>query len=442
MCRAGFKPARARPGKKDRRDRMQQVKTSGWHNPDDAFDVARVREDFPILGQTVHGKPLVYLDNAATAQKPRAVIQRIVQYYETENSNIHRGVHWLSEAATRAYEGTRTAVRGFLNAAEEREIIFTRGATEAINLVARCYGGAHLQAGDEVVISAMEHHSNIVPWQLICREKGATLRVIPVDDRGDIVMEAYHRLLGPRTRMVALPHVSNALGTVNPVKEMVADAHRAGAPVLIDGAQGAPHAGVDVQDLDCDFYAFSSHKLYGPTGVGVLYGKAALLEEMPPYQGGGDMILSVSFEETEYNVLPYKFEAGTPNIAGVIGLGAALEYLAGLGIEAVATHEDQVLAYAVERLARISGVRLVGTPEHRASLVSFVLGDVHAHDVGTILDQEGIAVRTGHHCAMPVMERFGVPATVRASFACYNTEAEVDVLADGLEKVRRLFAGV
>ena len=421
---------------------MQQVKTSGWHNPDDAFDVARVREDFPVLGRTVHGKPLVYLDNAATAQKPRAVIQRIVQYYETENSNIHRGVHWLSEAATRVYEGTRTAVRGFLNAAEEREIIFTRGATEAINLVARCYGGAHLQAGDEVVISAMEHHSNIVPWQLICREKGATLRVIPVDDRGDIVMEAYHRLLGPRTRMVALPHVSNALGTVNPVKEMVADAHRAGAPVLIDGAQGAPHAGVDVQDLDCDFYAFSSHKLYGPTGVGVLYGKAALLEEMPPYQGGGDMILSVSFEETEYNVLPYKFEAGTPNIAGVIGLGAALEYLAGLGIEAVAAHEDQVLAYAVERLARISGVRLVGTPEHRASLVSFVLGDVHAHDVGTILDQEGIAVRTGHHCAMPVMERFGVPATVRASFACYNTEAEVDVLADGLEKVRRLFAGV
>ena len=421
---------------------MQQVKTSGWHNPDDAFDVARVREDFPVLGQTVHGKPLVYLDNAATAQKPRAVIQRIVQYYETENSNIHRGVHWLSEAATRAYEGTRTAVRGFLNAAEEREIIFTRGATEAINLVARCYGGAHLQAGDEVVISAMEHHSNIVPWQLICREKGATLRVIPVDDRGDIVMEAYHRLLGPRTRMVALPHVSNALGTVNSVKEMVADAHRAGAPVLIDGAQGAPHASVDVQDLDCDFYAFSSHKLYGPTGVGVLYGKAALLEEMPPYQGGGDMILSVSFEDTEYNVLPYKFEAGTPNIAGVIGLGAALEYLAGLGIEAVAAHEDRVLAYAVERLARISGVRLVGTPEHRASLVSFVLGDVHAHDVGTILDQEGIAVRTGHHCAMPVMERFGVPATVRASFACYNTEAEVDVLADGLEKVRRLFAGV
>ncbi len=418
---------------------MQQVKTSGWHNPDDALDVVRVRGDFPILGRTVHDRPLVYLDNAATAQKPRAVIRRIAQYYEMENSNIHRGVHWLSEIATRAYEGTRTAVRGFLNAAEEREIIFTRGATEAINLVARCYGGAHLQAGDEVVISAMEHHSNIVPWQLICREKGAALRVVPVDDRGDIVMEAYHRLLGPRTRMVALPHVSNALGTVNPIKEMIADAHRAGVPVLIDGAQGAPHAGVDVQDLDCDFYAFSSHKLYGPTGVGVLYGKAGLLEEMPPYQGGGDMILSVSFEETEYNVLPYKFEAGTPNIAGVIGLGAAVEYLTGLGIEAVAAHEDRVLAYAVERLTRISGVRLVGTPEHRASLVSFVLGDVHAHDVGTILDQEGIAVRTGHHCAMPVMERFGVPATVRASFACYNTEAEVDVLAEGLEKVRRLF---
>ena len=421
---------------------MQQVKISGWDRPDDALDVARVRGDFPVLDETVHGKPLVYLDNAATAQKPRAVIQRLVRYYETENSNIHRGVHWLSEIATRAYEGTRAAVRGFLNAAEEREIVFVRGTTEAINLVARSYGGAHLQAGDEVVISAMEHHSNIVPWQLICQEKGATLRVIPVDDRGDIVMDAYHRLLGPRTRMVALPHVSNALGTVNPVKEMIADAHRAGALVLVDGAQGAPHAGVDVQDLDCDFYAFSSHKLYGPTGVGVLYGKAGLLEEMPPYQGGGDMILTVSFEGTEYNVLPYKFEAGTPNIAGVIGLGAAVEYLAGLGVDAVAAHEDRVLAYAVERLTRVPGVRLVGTPEHRASLVSFVLGDIHAHDIGTILDQEGIAVRTGHHCAMPVMERFGVPATVRASFACYNTEAEVDVLAEGLEKARRLFAGV
>ena len=421
---------------------MQQVKISGWDRPDDALDVARVRGDFPVLGETVHGKPLIYLDNAATAHKPRAVIQRLVQYYETENSNIHRGVHRLSEIATLAYEGTRAAVRGLLNAAEEREIVFVRGTTEAINLVARSYGGAHLQAGDEVVISAMEHHSNIVPWQLICQEKGATLRVIPVDDRGDIVMEAYHRLLGPRTRMVALPHVSNALGTVNPVKEMIADAHRAGAPVLIDGAQGAPHAGVDVQDLDCDFYAFSSHKLYGPTGVGVLYGKAALLEEMPPYQGGGDMILTVSFEETEYNVLPYKFEAGTPNIAGVIGLGAAVEYLAGLGLEAVAAHEDRVLAYAVERLTRVADVRLVGTPERRASLVSFVLGDVHAHDIGTILDQEGIAVRTGHHCAMPVMERFGVPATVRASFGCYNTEADVDVLAEGLEKARRLFAGV
>ncbi len=421
---------------------MRSVTISSWRNPNDSFDVARVREDFPVLDRPVHGKPLVYLDNAATAQKPRAVIQRIVQYYETENSNIHRGVHWLSETATRAYEGARTTVRRLLHAAEDREIVFTRGATEAINLVARSYGGAHLQAGDEVVISAMEHHSNIVPWQLICREKGAKLRVIPVDDGGDIVMEAYHRLLGPRTRMVALPHVSNALGTVNPIKGMIADAHRVGAPVLIDGAQGAPHAGVDVRDLDCDFYAFSSHKLYGPTGVGVLYGKAGLLEEMPPYQGGGDMILSVSFEETEYNVLPYKFEAGTPNIAGVIGLGAAVEYLVGLGPEAVADHEDRVLAYAVERLTQVPGVRLVGTPERRASLVSFVLGDIHAHDIGTILDQEGVAVRTGHHCAMPVMERFGVPATVRASFACYNTEAEVDVLAEGLEKARRLFAGV
>jgi cysteine desulfurase/selenocysteine lyase len=421
---------------------MERLRTTAPNGTEDGLDVARVREDFPILRETVHGKPLVYLDNAATAQKPRAVIERVARYYEAENSNIHRGVHQLSETATRAYEATRTAVKAFINAAEEREIVFVRGATEAINLVARCYGGAHLRPGDEVVISGMEHHSNIVPWQLICQEKGAVLRVIPVDDGGDVVMDAYRGLLGPRTRLVALPHVSNALGTVNPVREMIAEAHRAGAAVLIDGAQGAPHSSVDVRDLDCDFYAFSSHKLYGPTGVGVLYGKAALLEEMPPYQGGGDMILTVSFEATEYNVLPYKFEAGTPNIAGVIGLGAAVEYLAGLGIEAVAEHEDRVLAYAVERLTRIPGLRLVGRPKRRASLVSFVLGDVHAHDIGTILDQDGIAVRTGHHCAMPVMDRFGVPATVRASFACYNTEAEVDALAEGLDKVGRLFGGV
>ncbi len=421
---------------------MEQVKTEGWSGPSEGFDVARVREDFPILGVSVHGKPLVYLDNAATAQKPRSVVERVTGYYETENSNIHRGVHRLSEQATRAYEDARGAVQRFLNAAQPREIVFVRGATEAINLVARCYGGANLEAGDEVVISAMEHHSNIVPWQLICQEKGAVLRVIPVDDRGDVVMEAYHRLLGPRTRMVALPHVSNALGTVNPIKEMIADAHREGIPVLIDGAQGAPHAAVDVQDLDCDFYAFSGHKLYGPTGIGVLYGKAGLLEAMPPYQGGGDMILTVSFETTEYNVLPYKFEAGTPNIAGVIGLGAAVEYLSDLGIEAVAAHEDRVLAGAVARLADVPGLRFIGMPARRASLVSFTLGNVHAHDVGTILDQEGIAVRAGHHCAMPVMERFGVPATVRASFACYNTEAEVEALAEGLEKARRLFDGV
>ncbi len=420
----------------------QQIKTAEWKSADDSYDVARVREDFPVLGETVHGKPLVYLDNAATAQKPRAVIQRLARYYETENSNIHRGVHRLSEIATRAYEDARSTVKGFLNAAEEREIVFVRGTTEAINLVARCYGGSRLRPGDEVVISAMEHHSNIVPWQLICQEKGAVLRVIPVDDDGDIVMDEYRRMLSDKTRMVALPHVSNALGTVNPIKEMIAEAHAAGAPVLVDGAQGAPHANVDVRDLDCDFYAFSGHKLYGPTGIGVLYGKAALLEDMPPYQGGGDMILSVSFEHTEYNALPYKFEAGTPHIAGVIGLGAAVGYLTNLGVEAVAAHEDRVVAYAVERLRSVAGVRLVGTPERRASLVSFVLGDVHAHDVGTILDQEGIAVRTGHHCAMPVMDRFGVPATVRASFACYNTEAEVDVLADGLEKVRRIFARV
>ena len=409
---------------------------------DDSFDVARVREDFPVLAEKVHGKPLAYLDNAATAQKPRAVIRRLARYYETENSNIHRGVHRLSEQATRAYEDARGTVRRFVNAAEDREVVFVRGATEAINLVARCYGGARLQAGDEVVISAMEHHSNIVPWQLVCREKGARLRVVPIDDRGDVVMEEYHRLLGPRTRMVALPHVSNALGTVNPVREMIRAAHGVGAPVLIDGAQRAPHAVVDVRDLDCDFYAFSGHKLYGPTGVGVLYGKADLLEAMPPYQGGGDMILSVSFEKTEYNVLPYKFEAGTPHIAGVIGLGAAVEYLEALGLDAVAAHEDRLLAHALERLARTPGVRFVGTPERRASLVSFVLDGVHAHDVGTILDQEGVAVRAGHHCAMPVMERYGVPATVRASFACYNTETEVDALADGLEKAGRVFRGV
>ena len=421
---------------------MQQLQTTERGRSDESFDVARVREDFPVLAERVHGKPLAYLDNAATAQKPRAVLHRLAKYYETENSNIHRGVHRLSEKATQAYEDARGTLRRFVNAAEDREIVFVRGATEAINLVARCYGGARLQAGDEVVVSAMEHHSNIVPWQIVCREKGARLRVVPIDDRGDMVLEEYHRLLGPRTRMVALPHVSNALGTVNPVRELVRAAHGVGAPVLIDGAQGAPHAVVDVQDLDCDFYAFSGHKLYGPTGVGVLYGKADLLEAMPPYQGGGDMILSVSFEKTEYNVLPYKFEAGTPHIAGVVGLGAAVDYLDALGLDAVAAHEDRLLTYAVERLTRTPGVRFIGTPKRRASLVSFVLDGVHAHDVGTILDREGVAVRTGHHCAMPVMERYGVPATVRASFGCYNTETEVDALADGLEKAGRIFGGV
>lgn len=421
---------------------MQQLQIPERDRSDEPFDVARVREDFPVLAERVHGKPLAYLDNAATAQKPQAVLHRLAKYYETENSNIHRGVHRLSEKATQAYEDARGTLRRFVNAAEDREIVFVRGATEAINLVARCYGGARLQAGDEVVVSAMEHHSNIVPWQIICREKGARLRVVPIDDRGDMVLEEYHRLLGPRTRMVALPHVSNALGTVNPVREMVRAAHGVGAPVLIDGAQGAPHAVVDVQDLECDFYAFSGHKLYGPTGVGVLYGKADLLEEMPPYQGGGDMILSVNFERTEYNVLPYKFEAGTPHIAGVVGLGAAVDYLEALGLDAVAAHEDRLLAHAVERLTRTPGVRFIGTPERRASLVSFVLDGVHAHDVGTILDREGVAVRTGHHCAMPVMERYGVPATVRASFGCYNTETEVNALADGLEKAGRIFRGV
>jgi len=408
----------------------------------DALNVALVRGDFPILGESIRGMPLVYLDNAATTQKPTAVIDCVNHYYRHDNSNIHRGVHLLSERATEAYENTRVKVRDFLRARDTREVIFVKGTTEAINLVAHAYGGTQVNAGDEVVISAMEHHSNIVPWQLLCQAKGASLRVIPITDEGEIMLPEYSRLLSGRTKLVALAHVSNALGTVNPVRQMIAEAHDRGIPVLLDGAQAAPHLAVDVQDLDCDFYAFSGHKLYGPTGVGVLYGKSEILDAMPPYQGGGDMILSVTFEKTEYNSLPYKFEAGTPNIAGVIGLGAAIDYLQGLGLERVAEYEDTVLAYAVEKLSRLAGLRLIGSPETRTSLVSFVLDGIHAHDVGTILDQEGIAVRTGHHCAMPVMDRFHVPATVRASFACYNTAAEVDSLVNGIEKVQEVFGSV
>jgi cysteine desulfurase/selenocysteine lyase len=407
-----------------------------------SFDVASVRRDFPILNESIHGKPLVYLDNAATAQKPLAVIDSVNHYYRHDNANIHRGVHLLSERATDAYENTRAKVRDFLNASDAREIVFVRGTTEAINLVAHSYGGSKVMAGDEVVISTMEHHSNIVPWQLLCEAKGASLRVVPITDQGEILLSEYTRALGNRTKLVALAHVSNALGTVNPIRQMIAEAHARGIPVLVDGAQAVPHIPVDVQDLDCDFYAFSGHKLYGPTGVGVLYGKSELLDEMPPYQGGGDMILSVTFEKTEYNQLPHKFEAGTPNMAGVIGFGAAIDYIRGLGLDIVAEYEDRLLDYAVTRLRSIPGVRLIGNPENRVSLVSFVLDGIHAHDVGTILDQEGVAVRTGHHCAMPVMDRFGVPATVRASFACYNTKGEVDALVNSIEKVREVFGGV
>ncbi len=404
-----------------------------------AFDVARVRRDFPILHQRVHGKPLVYLDNAATTQKPQAVIDAISHYYATDNANVHRGVHLLSERATEAYEGARETVRKFINAAESCEIVFVRGATEGVNLVAQTYGRANLGAGDEVVISAMEHHSNIVPWQMLCDEKGAKLRVAPIDDAGDLLLDEYERLLGPKTKLVALAHVSNALGTVNPVARMIELAHARGIPVLLDGAQAAPHLKIDVQSLNCDFYVFSSHKVFGPTGFGVLYGKKALLERMPPYQGGGDMILSVSFEKTVYNALPYKFEAGTPHIAGAVGLAQAIHYLLALGIDAIMAYETGLLAYATAKVGALPGVKIIGTAKEKAGVISFVMDNAHAHDVGTILDQEGVAIRTGHHCAMPVMERFAVPATARASLAFYNTKEEIDALAAAILKVREVF---
>ena len=403
------------------------------------FDVERVREDFPILQQKVHGKPLVYLDNAATSQKPVTVIEAEERFYREYNSNIHRGVHQLSERATKAYEDARVKIQHFLNAGEAREIVFVRGTTEAINLVAMAYGRKNVQAGDEIVISAMEHHSNIVPWQILCEEKGARLRVAPINDRGELIFEEFEKLLNSRTRLVSVAHVSNVLGTINPVREIVEAAHRMDVPVLVDGAQAAPHLKVDVRELDCDFYAVSSHKIFGPTGIGVLYGKAGLLEAMPPYQGGGDTISSVSFEKTTYNVIPYKFEAGTPNIAATIGLGAAIDYINQLGLENVAAYEHELLEYATEALSGIPGVRIVGTARQKASVISFVLDGIHAHDVGTVLDQEGIAVRTGHHCAQPLMERFQVPATARASLAFYNTKEEVDRLAAGIEKVKHIF---
>ncbi|MGZ8464757.1 MAG: SufS family cysteine desulfurase [Candidatus Binatia bacterium] len=403
------------------------------------FDVARLRQDFPILSQKIHGKPLVYFDNGATSQKPQCVIDAIDHYYRTENSNIHRGVHQLSERATAAYEAARGKLRGFINAGSDREIIFVRGTTEAINLVTQSYGRAFLKAGDEIIVSAMEHHSNIVPWQMLCEQVGAKLRVIPINHDGEIVMEEYQRLLNDRTKFVSVTHVSNALGTVVPVREIIALAHGRGVPVLLDGAQAVPHLKIDVQELDCDFYAFSGHKMFGPTGVGVLYGRAELLEKMPPYQGGGDMISLVTFEKTHYNVLPYKFEAGTPNIADGIALGAAVDYLRALDWPAVVAHEDELLRYATEALGEIPALRIIGTAKEKAGVLSFVFDQVHAHDVGTILDQEGVAVRAGHHCAMPVMQRFGVPATVRASFAFYNTIEEIDVLVRAIERVLKVF---
>jgi len=399
------------------------------------FDVVRIRRDFPILKQQVHGKPLVYLDSAATSQKPQAVIDALVRYYSTYNANVHRGIHTLSGRATDEYEGARGKVRRFLNAAEDKEIIFVRGATEGINLVANSYGRHHVGPGDEVVISGMEHHSNIVPWQMLCQERGAKLRVIPVSDEGELALDEYEKLLSPRTRLVTVTHVSNSLGTINPIERIVAVAHGRGVPVLLDGAQAAPHMAVDVRKLGCDFYVFSGHKVFGPTGIGVVYGKAELLEAMPPYQGGGDMIRSVTFEKTTYNSLPYKFEAGTPHISGAIGLGAAIDYVTAIGLDRIAAYEQELLDYGARRLASIDGLRLIGTAKHKASILSFVLEGVHPHDIGTILDGEGIAIRTGHHCTQPLMDRFGVPATARASLAFYNTREELDALARGMLRV-------
>jgi cysteine desulfurase / selenocysteine lyase len=404
------------------------------------FDVGKIRQDFPILARDVRGKKLVYLDNAATSQKPRAVTERIVKYYEQENANIHRGVHFLSELATREHDQAREAVKNFINARDTREIVFVRGTTEAINLVAQTYGRANVASGDEVLITAMEHHSNIVPWQILCDEKGAKLRVAPINDDGELLVDELHKMLTPRTKIVAIAHVSNALGTINPVKKIIDCAHAKNIPVLVDGAQAVPHMRVDVQELGADFYTLSSHKMFGPMGIGVLYGKAELLEKMPPYQGGGDMISSVTFEKTTYNKLPFKFEAGTPDVAGAIGLGAAIEYLSTIGMTNIEDYEHELLSYAMEKIPIIPGVRLIGTAKQKAGVLSFVIEGVHPHDIGTILDQEGIAIRTGHHCAQPIMDRFGIPATARASFAFYNTKGEVDALAAGIRKVREVFA--
>jgi len=404
------------------------------------LDVHAIRRDFPILNERVHGRPLVYLDNAATTQKPTVVLDRLTRYYEHENSNVHRGVHRLSQIATDAYEHARLVSARFLHAHSEREIVFVRGTTEGINLVAQTYGRANVGSGDEVLISTMEHHSNIVPWQLLCDEKRARLRVIPMNDAGELDLAEYERLLTERTRIVSLVHVSNALGTINPVGEMIRLARRRGIAVLIDGAQAVAHMPVDVQALDCDFYTFSSHKVFGPTGIGVLWGRRALLEAMPPYQGGGDMISSVTFEATKYNEVPYKFEAGTPNIADTIGMATALEYVTSLGLERIAAHEHELLVYGTEALSKIAGLRLTGTAATKAGILAFVLDGVHPHDIGTIVDREGVAIRTGHHCCQPLMDRLGVPATARASLAAYNTREEIDALVAAIGKVREVFA--
>jgi cysteine desulfurase / selenocysteine lyase len=402
------------------------------------FNVSAIRADFPALAQQAHGRPLVYLDNAATTQKPRQVIEALRRYYERDNANVHRGVHMMSERATEAYEGAREKIRAFVNAASVHEIVFTRNATESINLVARAWGDANVRAGDEVLITAMEHHSNIVPWQLLCARTGATLKVAPIDDRGDLIMDDLARLITPKTKIIAAAHLSNALGTINPVADIVALARRAGAAVLIDGSQAAYHMPVDVAALGADFYVFTGHKLYGPTGIGILYGRETVLDAMPPFLGGGDMIRTVTFQGSTWNDLPYKFEAGTPNIAGAVGLGAAVDYVRGIGFDAIQPHETALVARATAALEAVPGVRIVGTARRKASVVSFVMDGVHPHDIGTIVDREGVAIRTGHHCAQPVMDRFGIPATARASFAMYNTLEEVDALVAALGRVRAL----
>ncbi|MCK4763978.1 MAG: cysteine desulfurase [Candidatus Aminicenantes bacterium] len=403
------------------------------------FDMQSLRGDFPVLQQSVNGRPLVYLDNAATTQKPRSVIRRMKEYYERENSNIHRGVHTLSSRATDAYEAAREKIRSFINAAHSREIIFVRGATEGINLVAHTFGKRFVKAGDEILISAMEHHSNIVPWQMMCEERGAHLKVIPMNKRGELELNAYEDMLTSKTRLVAVVHVSNALGTVNPIEKMIAAAHGKGIPVLVDGAQSIPHMPIDVQALDCDFFVFSGHKMYGPTGIGVLYGRKEILDLLPPYQGGGDMIRSVTFAGTSYNTLPHKFEAGTPNIAGVLGLEAAVDYLNGVGMSLIAAHETALMEYATGKLKALDDLRIIGNAEKKAGAISFVLENIHPHDIGTILDQEGVAIRSGHHCAQPVMDFFSIPATARASFGLYNTTSDIDKLTQGIKKIAEVF---